>query len=282
MTVIVENLLVACTKNYRHNLLINCPFCYRRYAYKETLMHHIHAVHADQDLSALEHHPEMQHPRIKPAVDHNQNDAANHATSLIPGSLRLRGTRRTLTPDWKTPVSGITTTSDHRRKFKINQVKTMKLVKDGKVVDFEYQSNSTNLNGKKVFFKNRKGDPQEDTEFFIGNSENLFKHESSDTDSPVIEEIKEDPNAELEPDVKIELLEEDDVETIECASPPDVKLEAIEPPPPVPQMPTLICQNPAKLLKLPFGTRLGGTNARVSISLPMKIKVGKKRPNPNA
>ena len=101
-------------------------------------------------------------------------------------------------------------------------------------------------------------------------------------DSPVIEEIEEQPKSELVHDVKVELIEEDDVETIECASQPDVKLEAVEPPPSVPQMPTLICQNPAKLLKLPFGTRLGGTNARFSISLPVKIKVGKKRPKPDS
>ena len=44
---------MASTKNYRHNLLINCPFCFRRYAYRETLMHHVHAAHADEDLSVL-------------------------------------------------------------------------------------------------------------------------------------------------------------------------------------------------------------------------------------
>ena len=94
-------------------------------------MHHVHAVHADEDLSAIEQPPEIQHPKIKADLDHNQNDAVKHAASMIPGSLRLRGSHRTMTPDWKTPVSGITTTSDHRRKFKINQVKTMKLVKNG-------------------------------------------------------------------------------------------------------------------------------------------------------
>ena len=44
---------MASTKNYRHNLLFNCPFCFRRYAYRETLMHHVHAAHADEDLSVL-------------------------------------------------------------------------------------------------------------------------------------------------------------------------------------------------------------------------------------
>ena len=53
----------------------------------------------------------------------------------IPGSLRMRpeaGRKQILRPDWAAPCTGITTVTDHRRKFKINQVKTIKLVKDGK------------------------------------------------------------------------------------------------------------------------------------------------------
>ncbi|CAG5080845.1 Oidioi.mRNA.OKI2018_I69.PAR.g9719.t1.cds [Oikopleura dioica] len=33
----------------RYNLLIMCPYCSRRYAYKETMQHHIHAVHTAAD-----------------------------------------------------------------------------------------------------------------------------------------------------------------------------------------------------------------------------------------
>ena len=53
----------------------------------------------------------------------------------IPGSLRMRpeaGRKQMLRPDWAAPCTGITVKTDHRKKFKINQMKTMKLVKNGK------------------------------------------------------------------------------------------------------------------------------------------------------
>jgi hypothetical protein len=117
-------------------LLINCPFCYRRYAYKETLMHHVNAIHSDKDLSNFQVSAEYEGKNILPEIQkpvelYTGNDST---TNLIPGSLRLRpGQSRThVRPDWDSPITGINNIADHRRKFKINQFKKLKLVKDGK------------------------------------------------------------------------------------------------------------------------------------------------------
>lgn len=210
----------------RYNLLIMCPYCSRRYAYKETMKHHIHSVHSNPDGSikepisaftknpdALKNHATVtEEATVEPTVSVKQEpmdesdtvevietpvseatvQEIRTASRRMPAAAKMQKKQRT--PDWRAmPVTGINNKTDHRSKFKIYNKKTMKLVgKDGKLIDFVYMSNASKLNGQKVFYANRAGRriPQEDNEA----SETAEVMEFAEDEKPLIKSEYIDPD----------------------------------------------------------------------------------------
>jgi len=208
----------------RYNLLIMCPYCSRRYAYKETMKHHIHSVHTNPDgsikdpISTFSKNPDViqatvtDDATVEPAVEVKQEPMDDSEIvevietpepvpeTSIQGKRRMQGNsttktqKKSRTPDWRAmPVTGINNKTDHRSKFKIYNKKTMKLVgKDGKLIDFVYMSNASKLNGQKVFYANRAGRriPQASTEA----SETAEVMEFAEDEKPLIKSEFIDPD----------------------------------------------------------------------------------------